>query len=223
MRLLKIADIKIIGFDLDQTLYPKSVEIDLEIQSYIYKQISRKKNCSISRAKNLFLCHYPGLSGSRSLVKLGFQSKRAQQIVQNALEKADIVNFLKPSPKVVELLKDLKKKYGFLSLITGSSEKLAKAKLEKLGIPVKLFDFTIFGDISKSDGSAYRKWLAHFKEKDSSLQPKNFLYIGDRKSSDVDVPISLGMNAVLVNVKEKDPNIKTLQLESVLEIRELLL
>jgi len=223
MPLLKIADIKIIGFDLDQTLYPKSPKIDLAIQRYIYKQISRKQGCSLECAKKLFLSYYPDLSGGRTLVKLGFYAKEAEQIVQSALEKADIASFLKPDPKVLKLLKDLKKKYRFLSLITGSFEKVARSKLKKLCIPLRLFDFTVFAESSKRDGSAYKKWFKHFKEKDSSLQPKNFLYIGDRKSSDVDIPIALGMNAILVNVKEKDPNIKTLQLESVLETRDFLL
>ena len=223
MRLLKITDIKVIGFDLDQTLYPKSSEIDIAIQRYIYKQISKKKNCSLESAKKLFLSYYPGLGGSSTLVKLGFHTKEAEEIVQSALEKADIANFLKPNPKVLKLLKDLKKKYGSLSLITGSCEKLAKARLEKLGIPIELFDLTVFGDISKRDGSAYKKWFKHFKKKDSLLQPKNFLYIGDRKLSDIDIPIALGMNAVLVNVMEKDSDVKVPQLSSALELRELLI
>lgn len=165
MSLLKTTDIRIIGFDLDQTLYPKSFEIDLAIQAYIYEKISRKKGCSFERAKKLFLSYYPELSGSKTLIKLGFQEKKAGQIVQKALDKADITSFLEPDPMVVKLLKDIKRKYGSLSLITGSSKKLSLEKLKKLGIPQELFDFTIFGEHSKFEGSAYKEWFGHFKKK----------------------------------------------------------
>jgi FMN phosphatase YigB (HAD superfamily) len=47
-------NIKIIGFDLDQTLYPKSPEIDEAIQMYIYDQIAKKLKISSENAKEKF-------------------------------------------------------------------------------------------------------------------------------------------------------------------------
>lgn len=217
-----IENVKVVGFDLDQTLYPKSPEIDEEIQKYIYKKIAEKRNCSVEEAEKLFKSHYPKLSGSKTLVELGFELERARNIVQEALENADIARFLEPNPKLIELLRELKKKY-YLSLITSSSEKVSRDKLSKLNIPLDLFDYTSFGEFPKSDGTAFKEWLKHFQEMDSSLKPENFLYVGDRKSSDVDVPQSLGMKAVLVNVREKDPEVKVPQFSSVLEIKEVLL
>ena len=66
--------IKIIGFDLDQTLYPKSPEVNELIQIYLYKKISEIKKVSLLKAKKLFGDLYKngrGLSGSQSLKVLG--------------------------------------------------------------------------------------------------------------------------------------------------------
>jgi len=220
--MLVIENIKVIGFDLDQTLYPKSPEIDEEIQKYIYQQIAEKRSCSIEEAKRLFKSYYPRLTGSKALVELGFELERARNIVQEALESADIVRFLKPNPKIIKLLEELKEKYS-LSLITSSPKKTAMDKLNKLNISIELFDFISCGEFPKSDGIAYKNWFEYFKKKDPFLKPENFLYVGDRKSSDVDIPLSLGMKAVLVNVDKKDLKIDVPQFNSILEIRKILL
>jgi len=214
-------DIKIIGFDLDQTLYVKSSKIDEIIQRYIYTKIAEIKNCSIDHARDLFYTHYPQLSGRKTLIALGIPN--AGDIVQESLERADISPFLQPNENVLKLLQNLKEKYGNLSLITGSHNSLVSKKLQMLNIPKEIFDHIISGEISKSDGTAFRQWFTIFKEKESSLEMKHFVYIGDRKSTDVDVPQSLGMQAILVNVKEKDASVNVPQYTDVLSVQEILL
>ena len=213
--------IKIIGFDLDQTLYPKSEEVDTAIQQYLYEKIAEHKGCSVEEAETLFKTYYPHLSGSKALAKIGIPN--GSELVQEALEKADIASFLAPNSEVLQLLKDLKEEYGNLSLLTGSNRKIMEEKLEKMNIPLELFDFITTADThSKSNGEAYKAWLQFFQEKDPTLQPSQFLYIGDRKSTDVDVPLSLGMGAILVNGKKKE-DVPVLQLDDVLKIRDVLL
>ena len=63
-------------------------------------------------------------------------------------------------------------------------------------------------------------WMDAFRKKDPSLQPENFLYVGDRASTDAIIPISLGMQAVLVNIKEKDNNIIVEQLDSLFDLEQ---
>jgi FMN phosphatase YigB (HAD superfamily) len=210
-------EINAIGFDLDQTLYPKSPEVDEAIQGYIYKRIAEVKGCSLAEGERLFKKHYPNLSGSATLIKLGIP--RAAEVVQEAMENADLTPFLKPDSKVLTLLKELKEKYVHLAMITGSNEKIANEKLDALEIPLEVFDCLIYGDVAKSDGTAFKQWMGTIPE----LKPENFLYVGDRVSSDVDIPHSLGMQAILVNVREKDDNLDVLQLSSLLELRKVLL
>lgn len=212
--------IKIIGFDLDQTLYPKSPEIDETIQAYIYTRIAAHKGCSIEEARALFYTHHPTLSGRKTLEKLGIPN--ATDVVQEALERADIAKFLHPNPNVIHLLRDLRSRYGSLSLITGSDKSIAEKKLHSLQIPSTLFDFVVYGNVSKSTGEAYQEWLSHFQKRDPKLTPGNFLYVGDRYSSDVEVPEKLGIQCWLVNnEKQKYPHTKTF--DKLLDIRDELL
>ncbi len=214
-------EIKVIGFDLDQTLYPKSKEVDEAIQTYIYDKISRYLNCSLKKAKELFIELYQdgkGLSGSKTLEKLGVPN--AGDVVQEALENADIPRFLKPNKENNLFLNVLKKKYFNLDLITGSNKKNAEAKLKKLNIPFGIWSHLITRDNGgKSDGIAYKYWLDFYPD----YGPENFLYIGDRVSSDFIIPKQLGIKSILVNILKKDPAIECPQLPSLLNIRNLLL
>jgi len=147
----------------------------------------------------------------------------ARNIVQEALERADIDKFLAPNQDVHKLLYDLKKHFGSLSLLTGSNKPIAMKKLLKLEIDPSLFDFVITGETPKSDGTAFKQWLEHFQTKDPSLAPEEFLYVGDRVSTDVDMPATLGIKSVLVNVTKKKEAITVPQFASLLELRTFLL
>jgi len=213
--------IKVIGLDMDQTLHPKSSEIDEAIQIYIYQKIARHKNCSLNEAEKLFKDLYKegrGLGGSRTLIKLGIPN--AKEVVQEALENADIAKFLQPNPEVFQLLQDLKKKYHNIDLITGSNKKNTITKLSKLAIPISVFSHTVTGsdNVSKSDGQAYELWMSFYK----NFKPEQFLYIGDRVSSDYVVPKKMGIETILVNIKDKDNTIKCPQLSSLIEVKSLL-
>ncbi|HLC85082.1 MAG TPA: HAD family hydrolase [Candidatus Nanoarchaeia archaeon] len=210
----------VIGFDLDQTLYPKSPLIDEAIQSYIYGVIAKRKQIPLDEARKLFLAQYPTISGRKTLLLLGFDD--AEQIIQESLERAEIEPFLKPDPEVLDLLCELQQTYGGLTLITGSSAEIARRKLSKLGLPVSLFSVMITGEVSKSDGTAFRIWMAQEQAKNPALNASDFLYVGDRPSTDVEIPASLGMRSVLVNVKKIDVALKVPQLGSLLELRHYL-
>lgn len=197
------SQIKVIGFDLDQTLYPKSPKIDEAIQSYIYEKIASHKGCDLDEARKLFSDLYQGgkgLTGSQTLTALGIPTPK--EIVQEALENADIAEFLTPDAEVLALVMDLKKRYEHVDLITGSILPIAKNKLSKLALPINLFDQVITGEIAKSDGSAYVEWMKRYPD----LKPEQFLYIGDRERSDYQVPKELGIRAILVNIRT--PNLE---------------
>ena len=123
--------VKVVGFDLDQTLYPRSDKIDEAIQHYIYQKIAEFKSCSLEEGERLFKLHYPGISGRKTLLKLGFLEERAENIVQEALENAEVSEFLVPNQQLILLLRKLKEKYP-LALITGSFKEIALHKLQSL-------------------------------------------------------------------------------------------
>jgi FMN phosphatase YigB (HAD superfamily) len=193
-------DIHIIGFDLDQTLYPKSPLIDEAIQGYLYAKIAERLHIERGDAASRFEALYAngqGMSGSASLVQLGFSRDEASSVVQEALERADIDAFLVPNAETIAFLQRCADRFDAVDLITGSAREIAKRKLEKLQIPIEIFGECITGDdASKSDGAAYQRWLGMYPDRLSS----EFLYVGDRPSSDYEAPKLLGIQSVLVNV-----------------------
>ncbi len=213
--------IRIIGFDLDQTLYPKSPEIDEAIQSYLYQKIAAAKKWSIEEAEKQFKKLYrqgKGLSGGKTLQALGIPN--GGDVVQEALERADIAEFLKPNRATSDLLRQLKERYQAIDIITGANRKNTAYKLECLGIPENLFSHIITADdASKSDGSAYRQWLFLYPNNN----PSSFLYVGDRVSSDHYIPSSLGIRTILANVSGKDLSVVCPQLDSLQQLANYLL
>jgi len=211
---------KRIAFDLDKTLYPNSPEVDREIQIQIYQKIGQYLRCSISMAENLFLRLYEKMSGSKTLINLlNIPKETAREIVQEALEKADLDRFLIPNDDTIVLLKELKNRYLSVDLITGSSKGNALQKISKLGLQ-DIFDHHITGEeASKSDGDAYQKWLDLYDDSD----PDHFLYVGDEKSRDYQSASKFGIPVILVNQIEKDDQLDCLQLSSLLEIKDYLL
>lgn len=213
--------IKVIGFDLDQTLYPKSPDIDTAIHKYIYQKIAEVKKCTEEEAQKLFSDLYKGgsgLSGRKTLVAL--EIPNAADIIQEALERADIAATLKPNKHVVTILERLKKQYNTLDLITGADWNDTIKKIAALSIPENIFAHIITAEVaSKSDGSAYRYWMNLYE----NLNPETFLYVGDRPSIDHEIPCALGIKTMLVWVEEKDPTLDVLQLSSLLGIEKYLL
>lgn len=217
----RFQNIKIVGFDLDQTLFPKSAEIDNAIQEYIYKKIAEHKNISFEEARTAFRELYKdgaGLSGSQTLEYLGIPG--AGEIVQEALERADIANFLHANKETNQLLTDIKNKFAALDLITGSGVKTRDMKLGRLEIPLSIFNHAIDGTVySKSDGTAYKLWLSLYP----NFKPEEFLYIGDRVRSDFEVPSTFGIQSILVNVSKPKTEVACLQLPHLIDLREVIL
>lgn len=189
--------LEVIGFDLDNTLYPVTPEVDAVIQSYIHEQSAEILGISFDEAKHRFDALYQagqGLSGGKTLKAMGIQTDR--DIVQEALEHADVASTLKPDYELVELIGKLSSNYASIDLITGSNRRQTYAKIAALGLSASDFDLVLTADdASKSTGEAYQLWLDHHPD----VSPDAFLYVGDRKQLDSDIPATFGIQTALVN------------------------
>lgn len=216
-----LSGIRVIGFDLDQTLYPKSPLVDEKIQDYLYGKIAEQKKIPRKEAERLFKERYrdgAGLSGSETLRDLGIEN--ASGLVQEALERADIASILTPDPETNRLLEDLRARYAHFDLITGSNKSETVKKLAALDINTRLFSHLITAEqAGKSDGSSYRLWLSFYPQ----FSPEQFLYIGDRLRSDHEIPSSLGIRTAVVYVQTPDPKISAPQYENFSALRSELL
>lgn len=205
----------VIGFDLDHTLYPKSKKIDEKIQSYLYGKIAENKKITLSKARSLFDERYKngsGTSGGQTLRDIGIEN--GSEIIQEALENADISSMLTPDKNVNSLISQIVSKYKNVDLITGSNMHQTHIKLNALDIPLKTFSHIITADDgSKSNGDNFKKWLSLYP----SYNPKHFLYIGDRARLDCDVPSALGIHTALVYVKEVDEKLPCTQYHSLVD------
>jgi FMN phosphatase YigB (HAD superfamily) len=147
------------------------------------------------------------MTGGEALRDLGLSN--APELVQDALERADISSILTPDPETNQLLADLRAHFEGMDLITGSNLSQTEKKLRALGLSLASFTQVITAnDASKSTGDSYRLWLSLYPH----LTPQQFLYVGDRVRSDHEIPSALGISTCLVYVREPDPAVTALQL-----------
>jgi putative hydrolase of the HAD superfamily len=211
-------EIKYVGFDLDNTLYPKNNKIDNMIRErFATKVLEKRPNLkNIEEAIKFSEEEYKRV-GSRTQILKDMGYDDALEIMQYSLEGPEVLNILKRDFKLVSLLGKIKCKYD-LFLITASPKDLAFKKLNKIGIDVKLFNISIFGDTitdgKKLDGSIFKYFL------DQSLySPEQHVYVGDSLKADIIPAKSLRMNTIAVGsyISEADYSIKRIyDLESIL-------
>lgn len=187
-----LSEIKIIGFDLDGTLYESTEEIQSRIRDKIYEKISLGFVVPFGQAKNLFEENYAiTSSGSRTIKKLEeqFKIKLEKDLIQNAIQEADVLDLIYENLALVNLLERLNKKYS-LDLLTSGERNQAIRKLEKIGINQNIFGYFLSAENgSKTYGTKFVGWV----EKRGNRDPRTFLYIGDNKRQDVDSPRELGI------------------------------
>lgn len=195
-------EIKVIGFDLDNTLYAQSEEMQGRIRGKIYEKLADAISVPVEEAKQLFESNYNGNfswshSGSRTLEEIGRGHKvnlSNTNIVQKAIEEADILDLIPPNQELDTMLTRLKSQFN-LDLITGTSYDLAYSKLQRLGV-----GFQVFGNIlaegkygGKTNGEVYKHWIQK-----RQTPPNQMLYVGDNKKQDVLAPMSLGIKTCYV-------------------------
>lgn len=197
---LSLKDIKAVGFDLDNTLYPNSKEIDNRIRNEIAKRILEKKPelKSIEKTKEIYEKKYLGI-GSWTKVLGGIGIKNPEKVMYRCMSRADITDLLEEDEKLIKILERINDKY-YTFLITSSPEDLGLSKLRKIGIHLSLFDYSVFG-ISKVNTNVFYDFL-----KQSKYSSKEHVYIGDLKS-DILPAKSLGMKTIAVGMRIKEADI----------------
>jgi FMN phosphatase YigB (HAD superfamily) len=215
-------NIKSVGFDIDNTLYPPSPEIDLRIKKEVAKRILEKKPDlqTLDNALKFSEERYSEL-GSRAQVMRSINIPEPGKVMDDCLTKADILDLLSPNEEIISLVKEISKKYQTF-LITGNPTLLALPKLERIGIPQSLFHHALYSDsenITKTSGLIYKQFLSQ-----SSFPPEQHVYIGDNLKADILPTKALGMKSILVTwsndrkEQEADASVEKIQ-----DIKSLLL
>jgi FMN phosphatase YigB (HAD superfamily) len=212
--MIKLSEIKWIGFDVDGTLYPNSSEINDRIREEISKKILEKKPEleNIESAKNYFEEEYKTLgSGSKILRKIGYDNPN--KVMDFCQVNAEVTDLIEPNPKLAEIMLQLKNKYN-LFLLSSSPERLTLKKLKKIGIGPEYFSITVYNDTpncgSKSDGTAF-----DFTLRKINCPVENQIYIGDSLKKDILPAKKRGMKTIAVGSTIEEADI------SILNINEL--
>ena len=202
-------EVKAIGFDLDQTLYPDKQEIQDRIRTEIAKKMLEKRPelASIPQARAYFEQEYARLhSGRQVLRQLGYDG--ADRIMDHCVAKADIIGLIEKNDELPRILQQLKER-RLLFLITSGGEELANKKLEKIGINPALFDIRVYSDTQnagwKQDGTAFEYLLKH-----SRFSPELHLYVGNSLNADILPAQGIGMKTLAVwsKIPEADHSIQ---------------
>lgn len=206
--------VKITLFDLDNTLYRQSDGMNDEIQSFIAKRASEILNQPYDKVKEEYISTYNRIqSARRTLIGLGIP--QGADLVQEALENADISKYLEYNPGLVHLFDKLNQQYKTI-LVTGSGIVSATQKLDKLGIS-NVFHETYYADFEKKreDGSFFQ----YIMEK-HAVQPQELCMVGDREKVDIIPATKMGIPTVMVHGNSSHA---TVSLESIHQLKDYLL
>jgi len=188
-----------IGFDLDNTLYKVSEPINIQIRAQACKYAAELLKRDYAKTVADFTEQYAlTQSASTSLQNIGIQSSAlAKELVQRALEEANVAKYIEPNKKLADMLLRLKNNYH-LFLITGSRHSIAQGKLDALQIPGNVFEMAIYAESKyrREDGSAFA--YVHGK---LAAPYKNTIFVGDRETVDILPAKKKGLKTIIVNNK----------------------
>lgn len=192
--MLDLKKIKLVGFDLDQTLYKETKETFRIYRQTAYRLAARELGISTQEAEKQFLKNYQKTkSGREALKAMGI--KDSEKFSLNISASADLSGAIRPDPKLVNLLDYLASRYD-LFLVTSSAKVSALLKLKALGVDPAIFKHRIFGDDflgGKSSGVSFQHLLRL-----TGVKPECHLFIGDKEEMDVLPPQKLGFQTALV-------------------------
>ncbi len=189
-------EVDVVGFDLDNTLYTLTEEMQSWIRQRVCVVTSERLRRDSGEVQREFEERYKELqSARRSLMALGLPEDESIDIVQRCLEEEEIVGFIKRDEQLAALIGKLRKEYG-LFLITGSNEKLTGEKLRRLGVEKEVFSVMVCANTQyrREDGSAF-----HYVSAALQVPHQRMLFVGDREAVDILPAARLGIKTAIVN------------------------
>jgi len=198
-------NIEVLLFDIDMTLYRNEKYYESQISNQI-EILSQERNLKPSQLEEQiqnyqmnFAMENEGKKPSFGNTLLHGFSVPIEKSVQLRDQAIVPENFLSRDPQLVRTLEVLKKKYCLWAL-TNNTSNIGKRTLQILGVDL-FFQGVVGLDLtlhSKPHPEVYTYLLKTLK-----VSPEKILSIGDRFPVDLEVPLKLGMGAILVeNMKD---------------------
>lgn len=197
---MALTTIKAVGFDLDQTLYPNSPEVQTLVRGEIYTFVSAQLHIPFETARHKFEEAYARIGGGgRALESLGISE--GSERLRDCVERADISRTLKPNKELERMVDHISTDY-FTFLITESRRNDAIKKLHALGLCPSMFKYTAYWDTSKERKHTGTIYPIIFQL--TGFQPAEHLYVGDKMNDDILPAKNAGLKTVLVGSENRE-------------------
>lgn len=129
------------------------------------------------------------------------------------------MEYLKPNPEVVRVVKELAENHH-LGIVTNGPADQQYQKVRSLELDPFFPDETIFVSeevgFSKPDARIFQKALDHF-----AVRPHEALFVGDSWDADVVGAMNAGMDAIWVNVRDETPKSASKPLAAIEHVSEI--
>lgn len=188
----RLAQVKVIIWDLDGTLYQDAPGLSELIRSEIYKRLAKAMGVSVEEAQREYDKKYQEVEGAtKTLETFGLNGI---EIVDEVFERIDFSRYLKKNPKLPVLFASLASFRHIL--LTNNRREHALKKLEAIGLDPAVFEEIICTydlGIFKPDRRVFELVL----EK-TGLPPNQHLYVGDQEKKDIVPAKAVGMRTAMV-------------------------
>jgi len=209
-----IKEITTIGWDLDGTLYPPGAIPTKVFHDKQLQTVADKNHWSLEQALSEYVATYDRLgSHTKTLTNLGVDGV---DFFSKFWDELDLKQYIKKDLKVARLLDQLKGKFSQFLITNAGEMHQVDRKLKLIGINKRVFSEIVLAyEVgAKPDPASFLKTLEMAK-----CKPEEFLYIGDRDSTDILGAQSVGMHTCLVWGKSK---VADVSLPTVYEVENLI-
>ena len=192
--------IRALAFDMDLTLYSNAAYAQFQIDSLVKKMGERQglsfdeMNRKVEEERKFWAASHGGKKPSLTNIMAGFGISIEENIRwrENSYEPGE---FIKEDRRLRQTLKELSRVF-ILGVVTNNPVFTARKTLEALGVG-ECFPILVGLDtclVTKPDEKPFMK----FSEL-SGCPPESCVSIGDRYDIDLDLPLKMGMGAILVD------------------------
>ena len=194
------SEIRALIFDMDLTLYTNAEYGQFQIDSIVERLAKRRRvsfnemNYELEEARKNWEKSHGGKRPSLSQLLMSYGISMEENIRWRE-ELYQPEKYIKEDPRLRETLKDLSHSF-LLGVITNNPVLVARKTLAALGVH-ELFPILVGLDtcnIAKPHKKPFKKFLEL-----SSHPAQTCVSIGDRYDVDLDIPLKMGMGAILVD------------------------
>jgi putative hydrolase of the HAD superfamily len=208
--------IKVIIFDLDDTLYDCSGTLVLRGRRQAAKTIAKMINCSEEEAFHMQLEMEEKYGTQVNIyenivIPYGLPSTYARELLEEFIH-IDISN-IHLFPDVLDTLKQLKMRGCKLILVTSGEKQIQKKKIDVLGLNNSYFDETLI--VERNNGQTKKDCFREITKR-YNVKPEEIICVGDKIDDELTAGKSFGMVTVMLKhgrhfkryLKERDRYIK---------------